>query len=137
MTRKLYLLPLVFVSHQAVAQGPEDFIGSFKGSEDVVITCSNAAWNKTENRSWTSTHKDLNGDSFRGLTRTGGGQYDVKGTINGNIATGTFKGKDGFGNPCNGEFTDTLNGDELTVISNGKCPTVGCEFSGQVKAKKQ
>lgn len=137
MKRTLYLLPLILVFQQAVAEGPEDFIGSFKGSEDVIVTCSNAAWNKTETRGWTSVHKDLNGDSFKGLTRTGGGQYDVEGTINGNMATGTFKGKDGFGNPCTGEFTDMLNGDELTATINGKCPTVGCEFSGQVKAKKQ
>jgi len=128
---------LFTISQYVYAEGPEDFIGKFKGSEAVVITCQNSAWNKSETRPWETNHSDLNGNSFKGVTKSGGGKYDVEGTISGNTATGTFKGKDGHGNACNGNFTDTLDDDQLTVTITGNCPSVNCEFKGDVTAKRQ
>jgi len=128
---------LIILSQYVYAEGPEDFMGKFAGTEKVVITCSNASWNKSETRAWKTNHSDLNGNNFKGLTETGGGKYNVEGAISGNTATGTFKGKDGFGNACSGDFTDTLNGDELKASINGSCPSVKCEFKGDVTAKRK
>ncbi len=128
---------LFIVSQNIIAEGPEDYLGTFKGSEGVVITCQNSAWNNSENRSWTTTNSDVSGGKLKGETRTGGGRYYGEGTISGNTVTGTFKGKDGHGNACNGTFTDTLDGDQLSATITGSCPSVNCEFKGEVTAKRQ
>lgn len=131
------LILFSFVCHHALAEDAGNFIGTFKGEEKVVITCENASWNKSETRDWTSIHSDLNGDSFKTLTKVAGGTYNGEGTISSNTATGTFSGKDGFGNPCSGEFTDTINGDDLTAKVNGTCPSVKCDFTSKITAKRQ
>ena len=132
----IFISSLIFHTN-AFAEHPAHYLGKFAGTEKIVITCSNTAWNKSETRKWKTNHSDLNGNSYKGLTEAGGGKYKVEGTISGINATGTFKGKDGFGNACSGDFTDTLNGDELKAIVNGSCPSVKCEFTGDVTAKRQ
>ena len=114
-----------------------DFIGEFKGTEDVVIKCQNRAWNKSETRNWQTTHSDLNDKTFKILTKTGGGTYMGEAKIDGNTAIGKFTGKDGFGNSCNGEFTNTINADELRAKVSGSCPSVDCKFTSDVTAKRR
>ncbi len=127
----------IIVSQYVYAEGSEDFIGKFKGTEKSVITCENSSWNKSESRNWQTTHSDLNDNTYKILTKVAGGTYKGEGTIAGGSATGTFKGKDGFGNSCSGEFTDTINGDELKATISGSCPSVKCDFTGDVTAKRQ
>jgi len=128
---------LIIVSQYVYAEGSEDYLGEFVGSEDVVITCDNSSWNWSGNRPWKVKHTEVNGNSYKGIIQVYGGKYAVDGTINGTSATGTFDGKDKFGNSCSGTFSNTLDGDQLKGTGKGNCPASKCEFEGNITATRK
>ena len=130
-------IALFIISQGVIAENDDHYLGNFKGSEDFAVTCSNSAWNNSGNRSWSVNHYEVNGNKYKGTIRTDGGQYQAEGTISGNSATGTFTGKDKNGNTCNGEFSNTLESDQLKASAKGSCPSVGCTFTGEVTATRQ
>ena len=128
---------LFIISQVAIAEDSEAYLGKFKGSEDFAVTCSNSAWNSSGNCPWSVDHYEVKGNKYEGKIVTGGGRYEAEGTISGNSATGTFKGKDKNGNACNGEFSNTLEGNQLKANGKGSCPSVNCTFTGEISATRQ
>ena len=120
-----------------LAEHPEHYLGKFAGKEKFDVQCSNSSWNSSGNRDWNADHNEVNGNTYKAVVITGGGKYFAEGTISGVSAKGKFKGKDSFGNDCNGEFSNTLNGDNFKSNSKGNCPAVSCNFIGEVTATRK
>lgn len=130
-------LSIIFYHSYLYADHPEHYLGKFSGKEKFDVQCSNSSWNSNGNRDWSADHNEVNGNMYKAVVMTGGGKYFVEGTISGTSATGTFKGKDSFGNDCKGEFSNTLNGDNFKSKSKGSCPAVSCKFTGEVTATRK
>ena len=132
------LIIFLFVVSQYIhAENSDQYLGQFEGNETFSVSCSNSAWNSSGDRPWSVNHYEVNGNSYKGTIKTGGGRYEAVGTISGNSASGTFKGKDKNGNPCEGKFTNTLDGDQFNAEASGSCPTVNCTFTGKVTATRK
>ncbi len=133
----LFVFFMIGMSTNVFADDP-NWQGSFAGTEELTVTnCSNSSWNGTSSRVWSVNHTEVNGNAYKGNGRAGGGDWSVEGNISGNTATGTFKGKDTYGNAFSGEFSNTLDGNQLTSNTKGSTPSIGCNFTGKVTATRK
>ncbi|HSD59449.1 MAG TPA: hypothetical protein VLC55_01165 [Burkholderiales bacterium] len=116
---------------------PEDFAGTFKGTDqNEVHSCSIAGYNGASTDPWTVTH-EVSGAAYTGKGRNAHGEFTVEGKISGNTATGVYSGVNRLNVPWQGEFTATLEGDTLKFAGKGSVGGgSGCKFLSEVTAKK-
>jgi len=115
---------------------PEDFIGSFKGTEKSTLT-NCGTYDGTTTGSWSVIHSDLNGTSFAGKGSNKDGDFTATGEISGDTATGTTKGVNKWGQAWSGEFKATLDENIYKSTTTGSIPASGCKFVSEVEASQK
>lgn len=138
---KYLALPLLlfFASHGVKAQEPEDFLGKFKGSEDIEWACTkdDVTTRSNETRTWEADYTEADGNRFKGEMFSGGDKYSMEGSVKGVSEVGRATGQDNDGNQCDIEFMGLLNGDELNLNTLGTCPSKKCTFKSKINATRQ
>lgn len=115
---------------------PEDFAGTFKGSEKTEVTnCSVSSYNGTTTGDWTATH-DVKGDTYTGKGKNASGVFSVDGKVSGTKASGTVTGVNQWNQSWHGEFTASLEGGALKITTKGSVSGSGCKFISEVTASK-
>jgi len=129
-----FIVSVTIVIANAYA-APEDFIGTFKGTEKSTLT-NCGAYNGTTTGSWSVKHSDLKGTSFVGTGSNKDGDFEVVGEISDATASGTSKGVNKWHQAWSGEFSATLDGDKYTATTTGSVPATGCKFTSEVEASR-
>jgi hypothetical protein len=113
---------------------PEDFIGTFKGSETSTLT-NCGGYNGTTTGSWLASHSDLKGNQFIGAGNNKDGEFTVTAEATDNTAIGTVKGVNKYGLAWKGEFKSTIEGSVYKSTTTGSVSS-GCKFTSEITATK-
>lgn len=130
--KRIAIVPLfAVVSSLAIAS---DLSGTFKGEEQLTVS---RCISKTSASPWQATFV-VDGDTYTGSgTSTDGGQFQFKGKLDGNTATGTVEGRTPESRLWEGKTQATVSPEGLlTMQVDGKVPTVNCEIAVKIKANK-
>lgn len=134
LTALLVLLPLVCVAPCHAA--PEDFGGTFKGSETTEVRgCTISSYDGTTTGAWTVT-QEVKGAAYTGKGSNATGEFTSEGKIAGDSASGTVTGVNKWNQQWQGEFTAKLEGNTLRITTKGSVGGSGCSFLSEVTASK-
>ncbi|MBC7697136.1 MAG: hypothetical protein H7Z70_02080 [Bacteroidia bacterium] len=114
---------------------PEDFIGTFKGTEKSTLT-NCGAYNGTSTGSWFVKHSDLKDNQFVGAGSNKDGDFTVTGEASDTTAFGVAKGVNKYGLAWKAEFKATLESNKFTSTTMGSVSS-GCKFTSEVEATKR
>ena len=126
-------ISIAIVSTNAYA-APEDFIGSFNGTEKSTLT-NCGAYNGTTTGAWSVKHSDLNDNKFIGSGSNKDGDFTVAAEAADNTASGAVKGVNKYGLAWKGEFKATIEGNKYNSTSTGSVSS-GCKFTSEIEAAK-
>lgn len=124
----------IFITTITAYAAPEDFIGTFKGTEKSTLT-NCGAYNGTTTGSWSVKHADLNDNQFVGAGSNKDGDFTVTGEASDTTASGIVKGINKYGLAWKAEFKATLAGNKYTSTTMGSVSS-GCKFTSEVEAMK-
>lgn len=115
---------------------PEDFAGTFKGSEKTEVShCSISSYNGTTTGDWMATH-EVTGDRYSGKGSNAFGTFSMEGKVSGTRASGTVTGVNQWNQPWQGEFSASLDGSALNITWKGSVSGSGCKFISEIAAAR-
>ena len=132
-----YLVSMIaglFITTISVYAAPEDFIGTFKGTEKSTLT-NCGAYNGITTGSWSVKHSDLKDNQFVGAGSNKDGDFTVTGEASDTAASGIVKGVNKYGLAWKAEFKATLEGNKYKSITMGSVSS-GCKFTSEIEATK-
>ena len=132
-----YLVSMIaglFITTITAYAAPEDFIGTFKGTEkNTLANCG--AYNGITTGSWSVKHSDLKGNQFVGVGSNKDGDFTVTGVASDTAASGIVKGVNKYGLAWKAEFKATLEGNKYKSTTMGSVSS-GCKFTSEIEATK-
>lgn len=114
---------------------PEDFIGTFKGTEKTTLTNCDV-YNGTTTGLWLVNHSDLKDNEFVGAGSNKDGDFTVTGEASDTTAFGVVKGVNKYGLAWKAEFKATFESNKFTSTTMGSMSS-GCKFTSEVEATKK
>lgn len=126
-------ISIAIISTNAYA-APEDFIGSFKGTEKTTLT-NCGAYNGTSTGAWFANHSDLKDNKYIGTGGNKDGDFTIAAEAADNTASGTVKGVNKYGLAWKGEFKAIIEGNKYKSTSSGSVSS-GCKFTSEIEAAK-
>lgn len=124
---------LVITTTTAYA-APEDFIGTFKGTEKSTLS-NCGAYNGTTTGSWSVKHSDLKDNKFIGTGSNKDGDFTVTGEASDTTVSGIVKGVNKYGLAWKADFKATIEGNKYTSTTTGSVSS-GCKFTSEIEATK-
>ena len=127
-----FITGIIFVTSASAA--PEDFIGTFKGTDKTTVTnCAN--YNGTTTNIWSVKYSDVKGTALEGTGSNAYGDFTISITVTDLNATGTIKGVNKWHQYWIGETKGSLDGDKYTATITGTVST-GCKFTSEIEATR-
>ena len=134
MKHLILIIAGIFISATTAYAAPEDFIGTFKGTDKSTLT-NCGGYNGTGTSPWTVKYANLKGNQFVGSGSNNDGDFSVTGEASDTTAFGVVKGVNKYGLAWKGEFKASLENNKYTSTTIGSVSS-GCKFTSEVEATK-
>ena len=134
MKHLILIIAGIFISATTAYAAPEDFIGTFKGTDKSMLT-NCGSYNGTGTSPWTVKYASLKGNQFVGSGSNNDGDFSVTGEASDTTAFGVVKGVNKYGLAWKGEFKASLENNKYTSTTIGSVSS-GCKFTSEVEATK-
>lgn len=129
-------LRAAFAACLAVASSPvlaQDMIGSFKGTEKLVVSNCGPHDGASTN-DWWATHSDLKGTTYAIKGGTSNTSFAGQGELSGNGASTKVSGVDKQGSAWTATATTLVEGDKFSAKSSGRVTGTSCTFKSEIEA---
>lgn len=113
----------------------QDFIGSFKGTEKVVVS-NCGSYDGTKTGPWEVTHSALDGTSYAIKGTATNSSFTGTGKFDGNASTAATNGIDKQGSRWTAKTKSSLDGDKLFGSSTGQVNGTACTFTVESEAMR-